>query len=65
MIEFEKNKVFTLRQKDGNYRVRYTYKPVGGNSTELTYFEWVEEGNLKNPFSQSTLNKLRSIMEKK
>ncbi|MFC2142940.1 SRPBCC family protein [Candidatus Aenigmatarchaeota archaeon] len=64
VIEFKTNDIFTLRQKDSDYRVQYTYIPLDDNSTELIYFEWVENGELIDPFSQETLDKLKSIMEK-
>jgi hypothetical protein len=64
IVEFKKNKAFTMKQKDSNYRVRYTLKSLKDGSTELTYFEWVEIGELEDPFSKGTLNKLKAIMEK-
>ena len=60
--EFEKNKVFTLRDKDSNYHVRYTYKKLGDNKTEMTYFEWVEKGELKSPFTLKVLERLKEVV---
>jgi|SRR3989344_591453 len=64
VTEFEPNKVFTLRASDGNYHVRYTYKMLDYAKTEMVYFEWVENGELENPFRQEVLNKLKDVMER-
>ena len=63
VIEHEKNKVFTLTDLEGNYSVRYTYNKLGDNQTEMEYFEWVKKGELKNPFTKQTLEKLKQVME--
>lgn len=65
VIEFEQNKIFTLRASDGNYHVRYTYRMIDSNKTEMVYYEWVDRGKLDKPFSQKVLNKLKDVMEKK
>jgi len=64
VIEFEKDKLFTLKASDGNYHVRYTYKKLENTKTEMEYFEWVETGELSNPFTKDTLQKLKEVMEK-
>ncbi|NQU83446.1 MAG: hypothetical protein HQ536_01925 [Parcubacteria group bacterium] len=63
VIKLEKNKLFTLRKSDFNYYVEYTYRAIDDTTTELTYLEWIEDGNLEDPFDQSILSKLKSIME--
>ena len=63
VVGFKKNKLFTLRKNDFNYHVEYTYRLIDKTTTELTYTEWVNEGNLEDPFNQSTLKKLKYIME--
>lgn len=65
VVEFKKNKIFTLTELDENYSVKYIYNKLGENKTELIYFEWVEKGEIQNPFTQEILNKLKSAMENK
>ncbi len=61
----ESNKLFELKQKGGDYSVRYTYEKVSDLMTRLTYFEWMEKGELSNPFQQGVLEKLKQVMESK
>lgn len=63
LVELKPEKLFTLKQKNSDYSVQYTYKPLSGNLTELTYYEWMREGELENPFTQDTLIKLKNILE--
>lgn len=63
MTELKENEMFVFMQDDKNYHVKYTFKPIGKNSTELEYFEWVEKGTLLYPFTQGILKKLKRILE--
>jgi len=63
MTEFVKDKTFTLSRLDGDYHVRYTFESVDGIGCNFEYYEWVEEGELDDTFSQEVLEKLKSIME--
>ena len=65
VVEFRKNKIFTLTELDGNYSVKYTYNRLGENKTEMTYFEWVKKGEIQNPFTQKIIDKLKSAIENK
>lgn len=58
-----KNKIFELVMEGGNYHVCYRYFQRGNGITLMEYFEWVEKGELEDPFTQSTLEKLKSVME--
>lgn len=60
---FKENEVFELTSQDGNYHARYTYKPLGPNSCELGYYEWVEEGGINEPFSPAVLDNLKTQLE--
>jgi len=62
IIEFEENKTFTL--KGNNYFVRYTFKKLGNNKTELIYYEWVESGEIESPFTEDILLNLKELIEK-
>ncbi len=55
-IEWTKNK---------NYHCRYTYRKISDDVTELDYFEWVDSGNIDQPFPKEVLDKLNSILEGK
>jgi len=65
VVEFKENEVFTMTDLDENYSVRYTYRKLDSNKTELEYFEWMKDGELSNPFTKDILMKLKSVMESK
>jgi len=64
VMALKHNKLFELVSKDKNYHVRYTYKPIDNQTTELEYFEWVDNGELEAPFTQDILGKLKEEAEK-
>lgn len=59
----EENKTVGWVSADKNYHCRYELKPVGNVATEFVYFEWVDEGRIKEPFTQKTLEKLKQVLE--
>lgn len=63
VLEFEKDSVFTLADKEKNYHVRYTYTELDDNKTEMEYHEWMTEGELGNPFTIDIIEKLKKVME--
>ena len=62
VVEFDKNKLFTLKKRGSSYQVSYIYESLGASQTKLTYFEQDEKG-LKDPFSVRVLEKLKSVIE--
>lgn len=64
LTELKENS-FTMTQKDGNYYVRYTLTPVDAKTTEFEYYEWVDNGELQEPFTQDILEKLKQVVENK
>ena len=64
VVAYDKDKMFELKLNDNNYYVRYTLKPIDNKSCELEYYEWVEIGNLTEPFTQDILFKLKTVIEK-
>ena len=63
VIEFQNNKMFTLSDLKDDYHVKYTYRKINDNQTEMEYFEWVKNGELSNPFTEDIIKKLKDIME--
>ena len=65
VVALKKDKIFELESKDRKYHVRYTYRPINNNETELEYFEWVDNTELEDPFNMDTVTKLKLIIENK
>lgn len=63
VIILEEDKQFEFLKSDHNYHVRYTFKVIEENTTELEYDEWVEKGDLEDPFTQEILEKLKTVLE--
>ncbi len=62
--DFQENKVFELKSTTSPYAVRYTYERISENETELIYHEWMNEGELTEPFEMRHLEKLKEVLEK-
>ncbi len=65
VVEFEENRIFLLSDLNENYFVRYTYRKITDAQTEMEYFEWVKNGELKDPFTNDILQNLKSVLEKR
>lgn len=65
IIFYNQDKMFEMKLNDNNYHVRYTLTPIGEKECELEYYEWVEKGDLADPFTQDILEKLKTVIETK
>lgn len=65
VVDFVPNKLFTFKQVNGPYSVRYDFDELSDDSSRLIYTEWVTEGELENPFDMIPLQKLKTIIESK
>ncbi len=63
VIDFQRDKVFILSDLDENYFVRYTFRKLDNNKTEMEYFEWMTVGELSNPFTKDVFWDLKRVME--
>jgi hypothetical protein len=63
VADLKENEVFELKEKDGGYRVRYTFTPLSSTNSKLEYSEMVEGGEIEQPFTQEVLDRLKQIME--
>ncbi len=48
---------------DANYHCRYTFTSLKNNLTELQYREWVDNGNIADPFTPEILSGLKLVIE--
>lgn len=64
ITEFEYNKCFVFTSEDKNYHCRYMLTSINNQATNLEYYEWVDTGELNNPFLQEYLENLKSLLEK-
>lgn len=60
---FKRNKFFEFSSTTSGYHVKYIFRPIDQDSHELEYYEWVDKGELKEPFTLDVLKKLKSVVE--
>jgi hypothetical protein len=65
ITSFKKNKFFTFSSLETSYHVKYSFKSLGKNLCQITYFEWMDKGELKHPFSILELEKLKKVLEER
>jgi uncharacterized protein YndB with AHSA1/START domain len=61
VTKYEEDKLFELQ--NDIYGVRYTYRVVSQNLTELEYFEWMKKDDLTNPLPMELLARLKGCIE--
>lgn len=49
--------------EDKNYHCRYSFKPIRNNKTEFTYYEWIDKGEIEEPFTEIVFKKLKGVLE--
>ncbi|KKP59841.1 MAG: hypothetical protein UR52_C0002G0069 [Candidatus Gottesmanbacteria bacterium GW2011_GWA1_34_13] len=64
VTNLKNNEIVEWVSKDQNYHCRYTFRSIDKNVTKLEYYEWMNNGNLEEPFTMATLEKLKSVLEK-
>jgi len=64
ITSWEPNKSFVLSERGGTYHVRYTFTPFVDSSTDVEYYEWVDKGDLPEPYTIDVLQKLKTVLEK-
>lgn len=62
LTEFKPDRVFALSTTEG-FHVRYTCKPLDASTSELEFYEWIDDGELDKVLTDETLEKLKKIIE--
>lgn len=60
VTDYKENQYIAWKTEDGKYHVRYTFKQLDPQKTQLTY---VETGNVEKPFTQKVMEKLKHAVE--
>lgn len=60
VTDYKENEYIEWKTEDDNYHVRYTFKQLDPNTTELIY---VETGDVEKPFTQDVLEALKKAIE--
>jgi hypothetical protein len=60
---FKPPRHFGLTNVSSKYHVEYMLSSPSPTATKLVYHEWVEEGELEEPFTIEPLERLRKILE--
>jgi len=57
------NEIVEWVSEDRNYHCRYTFKSLTPTISELQYDEWVDRGEIEEPFTIDILQKLKEVLE--
>ncbi len=61
--DIKENEMVEWVSQDKNYHCRYILKSLGESKTEFEYSEWVDGGEIKEPFTIDVLEKLKRVLE--
>ena len=64
VVEFENNKKFVISDFDENLFVKYFYRYLDKNKTELEYSDWMTDKDFDSPITKDVLKNLKKIMER-
>jgi len=62
VLDIKEDTLVEWISEDKNYHCRYSFSPIVKDSSKLEYFEWVNSGELIEPFVLETLEKLKSVL---
>lgn len=60
----KKNSMIEWVSSNRNYHCRYKFRRITNRTCKLEYYEWVDKGEIAEPFTQDTLGKLKSVLER-
>ena len=63
VVEFDNNKKFVISDLDENLFVKYVYRDLDENSTELEYSDWMIDKDFHSPLTKDVLEDLKKVME--
>lgn len=63
VVDINENISIEWISKDKNYHCRYILEQIDCQTTIFKYFEWVDKGNIEEPFTEEILNKLKKTLE--
>jgi hypothetical protein len=64
VVEFKNNEEFVLSDLDEKLFVKYIYRNLDDNKTEMEYSDWMIDKNFKSPITKNVLDALKKVMEK-
>ena len=63
VVEFENNKKFVISNFGENLFVKYIYRYLDKNKTELEYSDWMTDKDFDSPITKDVLKNLKKVME--
>jgi len=63
VTEYVLDELIEWVSEDNNFHCKYEFTSIDENASKLKYTEWVDTGVLDEPFSESILLKMKSVIE--